>query len=142
MNIKEKLSITFYPQIKSQTERWNRIIEAYFRAFINHQQNNWARLLSITEFVHNNIKDANMRYTTFELNCRYHLGVFHKKMLTLTPSPKQLMSWLSDLGILWLHAKKTLNIFMNNKNKPTIKKPSLEVMLSTKKFGWIANISN
>ena len=47
-------------------------MEGYLRAFINFEQNDWARLLPIAEFAHNNARNASTGHTPFELNCGYH----------------------------------------------------------------------
>ena len=44
-------------------------MEAYLQAFVNFEQNNWARLLTMAEFAYNNAKNASTGYTPFELNC-------------------------------------------------------------------------
>ena len=43
-----------------QTERQNSTIEAYFKAFVNFKQNNWAQFFLIAEFAYNNAKNAVM----------------------------------------------------------------------------------
>ena len=73
LGIKQKLSTTFQPQIDGQTDWQNSTIEAYLWAFINFNQDNWARLLSMAEFTYNNSKNASTGHTPFELNCGYHL---------------------------------------------------------------------
>ena len=110
MSIKEKLSIAFHPQTESQTERRNRMIEAYFRVFINHQRNNWARLLSMTEFVYNNIKDASMQYTTFLLNFKYHLQVSHKENIDSCSKCKVVDELTEGLRNLIATCKKNLEL--------------------------------
>ncbi len=40
LEIKKKLSTTFYPQIDGQIKRQNSTIEAYLRVFVNWDQNN------------------------------------------------------------------------------------------------------
>ena len=70
--IKPQLSIAFYLKTDGKTERQNSIIEAYLRAFVNWEQNDWARLLPMAEFVYNNSKNASIGHTLFELNCGYH----------------------------------------------------------------------
>ncbi len=75
LNIKRKLSTAFHPQTDGQTERQNSTIEAYLRAFVNWEQDNWARLLSMAEFPYNNAKNASTSHTPFKLNCGYHLRV-------------------------------------------------------------------
>ena len=72
LGIKRRLSTAFYPQTDGQTKRQNSMIEAYLRVFVNFEQNNWARLLLIAEFVYNNAKNTSTNHTHFELNCSYH----------------------------------------------------------------------
>ena len=48
-------------------------MKAYFCAFVNKEQNDWARLLpAIAKFAYNNSKNASTGHTPFELNCSYH----------------------------------------------------------------------
>ena len=72
LGIKRRLSTAFHPQTDGQTERQNSTMEAYLRAFVNFEQNDWARLLPMAEFAYNNAKNASTGHTPFELNCGYH----------------------------------------------------------------------
>ena len=72
LGIKRRLSTAFHPQTDGQTERQNSTMEAYLRAFVNFEQNDWARLLPMAEFAYNNAKNASSGHTPFELNCGYH----------------------------------------------------------------------
>ena len=74
--MKRRLSISFYPQTDSQTERQNNTMEVYLQAFVNFEQNDWARLLPMAKFTYNNTKNSNTGHTPFKLNCGYHLCVF------------------------------------------------------------------
>ena len=56
-------------------------MEAYLRAFVNFEQNDWVRILPMAEFAYNNAKNASTGYTPFELNCRYHPWVSYKEDL-------------------------------------------------------------
>ncbi len=56
LDIKKKLSTAFYPQTDGQTKRQNSTMEAYVRAFVNWEQNDWGKLLPIVEFAYNNVK--------------------------------------------------------------------------------------
>ena len=47
-------------------------MEAYLRALVNFEQNNWARLLPMAEFAYNNAKNVSTGHTPFELNCGYN----------------------------------------------------------------------
>ena len=83
LGIKRKLSTAFHPQTDGQTERQNSTMEAYLWAFVNFEQNDWARLLPIAEFAYNNAKNASTGLTPFKPNCRYHPCVSYKKDLNL-----------------------------------------------------------
>ena len=75
LGIKKRLSTTFHPQTDCQIKRHNSTIKAYLRAFVNWKQNDWARLLLITEFAYNNAKNTSTGHIPFELNCGFHLRV-------------------------------------------------------------------
>ncbi len=75
LEIKRKLSTLFHSPTDSQTKRQNSTMEAYLRAFVNWEQDDWARLLPMGEFAYNNAKNASTGHTLFELNCGYHLRV-------------------------------------------------------------------
>ena len=79
LGIKWRLFIAFHPQIDSQTERQNCTMEAYLRAFVNFEQNDWARLLPIAKFAYNNAKNFSTGHMPFELNCSYYPCVFFEK---------------------------------------------------------------
>ena len=79
LEVKQRLSIAFHPQINGQTERQNSIIEVYLRVFVNFKQNDWARVLPMAEFTYNNARNASTSYTPFELNYGYHLWVLYKE---------------------------------------------------------------
>ncbi len=53
-------------------------MEAYLRAFINFKQNDWARLLPMSEFVYNNAKNASTDHAPFKLNGGFHRRVFYE----------------------------------------------------------------
>ena len=72
LGIKQKLSTAFHPQTNGQTERQNSTMETYLRAFVNWEQDDWARLLLITELDYNNAKNASIGHIFFELNCGYY----------------------------------------------------------------------
>ena len=57
------------------------MMEAYLWAFINFEQNDWARLLPMAEFAYNNAKNTSTGFTLFELNFGYHPRVFYEEDL-------------------------------------------------------------
>ena len=72
LGIKQRLSTAFHLQTNGQTKQQNSNIKVYLRAFVNFEQNDWARLLSMAKFAYNNAKNSSTGHTLFELNCGYH----------------------------------------------------------------------
>jgi hypothetical protein len=54
LRIKIRLNIVFHFQTNEQTERQNQTLKQYLKIYVNYQQNNWARLLFVIEYVYNN----------------------------------------------------------------------------------------
>ena len=79
LGIKQTYSTTFYPQTDRQTKKQNNIIKAYLQVFVNFEQNDWAQLLLMAVIAYNNAKNANISYTSFELNYRYYSWVSYKE---------------------------------------------------------------
>ncbi len=72
LGIKRRFSTAFHSQTDGQTKRQSCIMKAYLRAFVNYEQNDWARLLPMAEFSYNNAKNASTGHPPFEVNCGYH----------------------------------------------------------------------
>lgn len=66
----------FHLQTNSYIKRQNSTIKAYLCVFVNREQNDRARLVSMTEITYNNTKDISTGYTIVDLNCSYHRCVF------------------------------------------------------------------
>ena len=80
------------------------MIEAYLRAFVNFEQNNWVWLLFMAEFAYNNTKNTIINQMPFEFNYRYHFQVFYKKDLNFSLKSKfakKLSFKLSNLIIVY-----------------------------------------
>ena len=100
LGIKRRLSTAFYPQTDRQTKRQNSTMEAYLWAFDNFEQNDWASLLLMIEFMYNNAKNASIGYTSFKLNCSYHPCVFFEEDInpcSQSKTAKELSSKLRKL---------------------------------------------
>ncbi len=54
-------------------------MEAYLRAFVNFEYDDWARLLPMAKFAYNNAKNASTSHMPFELNCGYHSQNFYEE---------------------------------------------------------------
>ena len=139
LGIKQKLSTAFHPQTDGQTKRQNSTMEAYLRAFVNVEQNDWARLLPMAEFAYNNAKNASTGYTPFELNCGYHPRVSYKEDLdprSKSRTAEELSSELRELMIVCqqnLHHAQELQKRAHDKGvKPRSYAPGEKVWLSSK----------
>ena len=65
IGINQGLSTSFHPQTDGQTERTNAILKQYLRGYINYQQKNWAKLLTMAEFLYKNTVLATTGITPF-----------------------------------------------------------------------------
>jgi len=68
LEIRPRMSTAFHPQTDGQTERLNQTIEAYLRAFVGHEQDDWVRLLPMAEFAYNNSVTTENGVTLFYAN--------------------------------------------------------------------------
>ena len=139
LGIKRRLSIAFHPQTDGQTEKQNSTMEAYFQAFVNFEQNDWIRLLSMAEFAYNNAKNASTGHIPFELNCGYHLCVSYEENLdpcSKSKTAEELSSKLQNLMAVCqqnLHHAQELQKRAHNKGvKPRSYAPGDKVWLSSK----------
>ena len=139
LGIKRRLSTPFHPQTDGQTERQNSTMEAYLRTFVNFEQNNWARLLSMAEFAYNNAKNTSTGFTPFELNCRYHPRVSYKDDLnphSKLKTAEELFSKLRELIIVCqqnlYHAQELQKRGHNKGVKPSTYALGDKVWLSSK----------
>ena len=139
LGIKRRLSTTFHPQTDGQTERQNSTMKMYLRAFVNFEQNNWARLLPIAEFVYNNAKNLSIGHTPFELNCDYHPCVSFEKDTdprSQSKSADELSAELQDLMTVCrenlYHAQELQKQAHNKGVKPRSYAPGDKVWLNSK----------
>ena len=139
LGVKRRLSTAFHPQTDGQTERQNSTMEAYLRAFVNFEQNDWARLLSMAEFAYNNAKNASTGHMLFELNCGYHPQVSYKEDVdsrSQSKSVDELSAELRELMIVCrenLHHAQELQKRAHDKGvKPRSYAPGEKVWLNSK----------
>jgi hypothetical protein len=63
--VQPQMSMSFHPQIDSQTERINQMIKAYLQLFINYEMDNWVQLLPMAKFAYNNAVTQATRISPF-----------------------------------------------------------------------------
>ena len=139
LRIKKRLSTAFHPQNDGQTERQNSIMEAYLRAFVNWEQNDWTRLLPMAEFTYNNAKNASTSHTPFKLNCGLHPQVFFKdnvdscsKSCSADELAKELREMIEICQQHLLHAQELQKRAYDKGVKPRSYAPSEKVWLNSK----------
>ena len=93
LGIKRRLFTAFHPQTNGQTERQNSTIEAYLRAFVNWEQNAWARFLPIAKFAYNNAKNASTGHHLLNSTTTSIHKFFLKTISTLTPDLALSTKW-------------------------------------------------
>ena len=58
LGITPTFSSAYHPQTDGQTERVNQTVEHFLRAYVSHQQTDWAKWLPLAEFSYNNAKHS------------------------------------------------------------------------------------
>jgi len=75
LGIRLRMSTAFHPQTDGQTERLNQTIEAYLRAFVAKEQDDWVSLLPMAEFAYNNSVTIGNGMTPFFANYGFHPAI-------------------------------------------------------------------
>ena len=65
----------YHPEGDGQTECMNQTLEQYLCVYCNYQQDNWSKLLSLTEFAYNNAPSATTGVSPFFANKEYHPNI-------------------------------------------------------------------
>ena len=68
-----QLSMAYYPQTDSQTERINQEIGTFLWHYVNYQQDNWTEWIAAAEFQYNDKRHAATGRIPFELNFERYL---------------------------------------------------------------------
>jgi hypothetical protein len=72
LNICLHFTSSYHPEGDGQTERMNQMLEQYLQIYSNYQQDNWSKLLPLTEFAYNNTPSATTCISPFFANKGYH----------------------------------------------------------------------
>ena len=67
LRIERRLSTAFHPQTDGSTERMNSVVEAYLRAFVNWDQDNWASLCPAAQIAINGRTSVSTGFSPFFL---------------------------------------------------------------------------
>ena len=114
-------------------------MEAYLQAFVNFEQNDWARLLPMAEFAYNNAKNASTGHTPFELNCGFHPRMSYEEDVDPRSQSKSADKLLAELRELMIvcrenlhHAQELQNRAHNKGVKPQSYASDEKVWLNSK----------
>jgi len=96
--IRSRMSTGFHPQTDGQTERLNQTIEAYLRAFVSKEQDDWARLLPMAEFAYNNSTTTGNGMSPFYVNYGFHPAAMDPASTEpLNPASQVYTHWMSTV---------------------------------------------
>jgi len=95
--IRPRMSTAFHLQTDGQTEWLNQRIEAYLRAFVSKEQDNWVRLLPMAEFAYNNSTTTGDGMSPFYANYGFHPAA-------LDPASTQPLNPASQVYAHWMQA--------------------------------------
>jgi len=91
------MSTAFHPQSYGQTEWLNQTIEAYLRAFVGKEQDDWVRLLPMAKFAYINLTTTGNGMSPFYANYVFHLAA-------MDPSSTESLNPASQVYSHWMHA--------------------------------------
>jgi hypothetical protein len=67
LNIKQNISMAYHPQTDRQSECANAQVEQYLHIYGNTEQDDWANLLPLVQYVHNSWINMSTGYMPFDL---------------------------------------------------------------------------
>jgi hypothetical protein len=65
--IRLRYNIVYHSQIDEQIEKQNQTLESYLQSYVNYQQDDWVKWLSIVEYVYNNSLNSVLKQTLFQM---------------------------------------------------------------------------
>ena len=86
-------TLGYHPEDDGQTEYMNQTLEQYLHVYCNYQQDNWSKLLPLTEFAYNNTPSATTSVSPFFVNKRYHPNIIVHPECDITSS------WACDFAV-------------------------------------------
>jgi hypothetical protein len=94
LHIEQNISSTYHPQMDEQSERMNQWLEQYLWVYGNFQQNDWASLLPLAQFVHNAWPSKVTKMTPFDLLMGHTPNVWQTKTTSTLPDLTRRKEWL------------------------------------------------
>jgi hypothetical protein len=92
--IEQNISSAYHPQTDGQSERTNQWLEQYLHVYGNFQQDNWASLLPLAQFMHNAWPSEVTKMTPFNLLMGHTPNVWQTKTTSTLPDLAWCKEWL------------------------------------------------
>ena len=87
LDVTQNISTTYHPQTDGQSEHTNQWLEQYLRIYCNFQQDNWASLLPMAQFMHNSWPNSTTSFTPFCYDLFPFLLIYFLFCLSLCAAP-------------------------------------------------------
>jgi Integrase zinc binding domain len=94
LGITQNISTAYHPQTDGQSKRTNQWVEQYIHIYGNNQQDNWADLLPLAQFIHNSWLNVSTKQTPFELLYGANPIIHLSGKSTNIPALNQRQDWL------------------------------------------------
>jgi hypothetical protein len=96
LNIKQNISTAYHPQTDRQSKHANAQVEQYLRIYGNAEQDDWANLLPLAQYVHNSWINMSTGYTPFDLLISHTPTLNMSSDTTNMPEVNQRKEWLGQ----------------------------------------------
>ncbi len=112
LRIKAKLFTAFHSETNEQSEIFNQKMKRYLRAYVNHQQNDWANWLSMIEYVSNASISTIIHVSSFLANYEFESRMSFDQMKFEESTTKKRVNKFRERKIvstmknIWKFAKK------------------------------------
>jgi hypothetical protein len=93
----QNMSTAYQPQTDGQSEHANQHVKQYLHIYGNAQQDDWASLLPIAQFMHNSWLNETTGQTPFELLMGHTPSLHVSPKDTAFPAINQRRDWLKQL---------------------------------------------
>jgi hypothetical protein len=94
LRIEQNISSAYHPQTDGQSKRTNQWLEQYLQVYRNFQQNDWASLLPLTQFMHNAWPSEVTKMMPFDLLMGFTPKIWQTKMTSTLPDLARHKEWL------------------------------------------------
>jgi hypothetical protein len=97
VGVTQNMSMVYHPQTDGQSECTNQRVEQYLCIYSNDQQDDWASLLPLAQFIHNSWPNETTSHTLFDLLIGYMPSLQISSKETIIPAINQRREWLKHL---------------------------------------------